>query len=49
MNGVWLGNRTAVLEKIIWNVLSDEVTFGQRYVGDEGRSYADMLEENCNR
>ena len=32
------------LDKLIWKILSNEVTFGQRSGGEEGRSYADMLE-----
>lgn len=35
-------------EKVIWKVLS-EVPLGQRYEGDEERSYADILEEKCIR
>lgn len=39
--------RATILENMIWKVLSDKVTFAQRYEGDEGRSYAEVLEEKC--
>lgn len=45
---VSLGKRTGVLGKLIWKVVS-EVTSGQRYKGDEGRSYVDILEEKYMR